>query len=330
MSTRRLLRVLFWNVAVALLLLLPVELFLHLYGPSLYKRTSPRTQVPTGAVWVAPDPDLGWTAARGLHWGIMGEKIAYRINRQGFRHGVDLELVLPHAPTKRRVAVLGDSFTFGIHIEEHETLTAFLGQRLGPDWEVINLGVPGYGIDQMVLTYEKYRQFLKADVVLLVFIDEDIERGFEAFREREALPKPSFDLVRGALVARTVVPETFLDSFLYRSRIANIIYSRWYRPWQSARISETFLHRLAGLVSSDGAQLMVVRYPRLEQVDGRAAYAKLPFHDPLVARGVKFLEPIEALRQSGDPRALYIADDWHPTAAGNRIVAEVIQSFWPR
>jgi len=209
-------------------------------------------------------------------------------------------------------------------VHENETFPFFLSQRLGPKWEVINLGVPGYGIDQMVLAYEKHRASLKADIVLLAFIDADIERVFEAFRRAENLPKPSFDLVRGQLVERKAVKPTLFDSLLDKSRIANIIYSRWYRPRQSMRISEAFMHRLAALVSIDGAQLILVRYPMLEQLDGRAAYATLPFQQALVARGAKYLEPFHILRQQSDLRTLYIRGEFHPTGEANHIVAEVI------
>jgi hypothetical protein len=213
-------------------------------------------------------------------------------------------------------------------VHDHETLPFYLSQRLGPGWEVINLGVPGYGIDQMVLAYEKHRASLKVDIVLLAFIDEDIERVFEAFRSRENLPKPSFELVRGELVKRKAEVPSLSDALLHKSRIANIIYSRWYRPRESMRISQAFLQRLAELVATDGDQLIVVRYPRLEQLDGRTAYEVLPFQKPLVARGVKYLEPFHRLRRESDLHALYIPDDWHPTGAGNRVVADAIYTHW--
>ena len=329
MSKRRLIRVVLANAALTVLLLLSIELLLRRYGPPVYRRTSPGMTELRPAYWVEPDSELGWTVARGRAWGIEGKKIFYHINRQGFRHGEDFDSMSQEALGKRRVAVLGNSFTFGVHVYENETFPFHLSQRIGPEWEVINLGVPGYGIDQMVLAYEKHRASLQADIVLLAFIDEDIERVFEAFRNRENLPKPSFELVRGELIERRTEEARISDALLYKSRIANIIYSRWYRPRQSMRISEAFLHRLAALAATDGAQLFLVRYPRLEQLDGRAAYEPLSFEESLVARGVKYLEPFQRLRQESDHRTLYIPGDGHPTSKGNRVVADVIYTQWP-
>lgn len=325
---RKLIRVVAWNAAFTLLLLLPIELWLRYRSPSIYQRTFPGKGAPQAAFWVEADTDLGWTVTRRPDW--PQERVRYRVNRQGFRHDADFDALPRKTSERRRAAVLGDSFTFGVHLPEHETLPAFLGDRLGPGWEMINLAVPGYGIDQMVLAYEKYRAALRADVVLLVFIDEDIERVFEAFRHSEGLAKPSFDLVGERLVERRETNETVFDLFLRKSRIANTLYSRWYRPRESMRIAEAFLHRLSRLVASEGGRLVLVRYPRIEHFAGKMPYTVLPFEKILTAAGVTYVEPFYQLQRTPDLSALYFAADRHPTGEGNRLVAEVVQSFWPR
>ena len=225
--------------------------------------------------------------------------------------------------------MLGDSFTFGVHLQEAETAPAFLSQQLGANWRVFNLGVPGYGIDQMVLSYEKYHAALQPDVVVLIFIDEDIDRVFEAFRGAEGLPKPSFEVVKGELRERQPHKETILDSLLYRSRIVNVIYSRWYRPRESVRISAALLRRLADKTFGYGEKLILVRYPSIEHVDGREVYRAYPFQKVLEDYAITYVEPLEVLRKVGDPRALYFAGDWHPTAKANRVVADAIDAAWP-
>lgn len=225
--------------------------------------------------------------------------------------------------------VIGDSFTFGVHLQEGETAPAFLSQQLGPNWRGFNLGVPGYGIDQMVLSYEKYRAALQPDVVVLIFIDDDIDRVFEAFRGAEGLAKPSFEVANGELRGRQPHKATILDSLLYRSRIVNVIYSRWYRPRESIRISAALLRRLAEETSGFGEKLVVVRYPSREQVDGREVYRAYPFQKVLEGYGITYVEPLEVLRKVGDPRALYFVGDEHPTAKANRAVADAIDAAWP-
>lgn len=318
-----------WNLALTFLLLVPIEIGARHYFPFVYQRTVPGANHPTHiAIWAEPDRDLGWTVTRSPEY-VALERIPYRINGQGFRHSEDFNS-LPQKPLGRRhVVVLGDSFTFGVHLQDADTAPALLGQQLGPNWQVFNLGVPGYGIDQMVLSYEKYRAALQPDVVVLMFIDDDVDRVFEAFRGPEGLPKPSFELVKGELRARQPHVETLLGSLLHRSRIANVIYSRWYRPRESVRISSVLLRRLAEETSKYGEKLVLVRYPSIEQVDGREVYRAYPFQKVLEGYGITYVEPLEVLRKIGDPRALYIAGDEHPTGKANRVVAEAIYTAWP-
>jgi hypothetical protein len=60
-----------------------------------------------------------------------------RINQHGLR-GDDLTL-----PLKDAVLVVGDSTTFGLGVEEHETFSARLAEALGQP--VVNAGIPTYG-----------------------------------------------------------------------------------------------------------------------------------------------------------------------------------------
>jgi hypothetical protein len=266
---------------------------------------------------------------RSPEWGRL-ESIPYHVNRQGFRHGEDFDSLSAKTSSRRRIAVLGDSFTFGVHLQENETLPAYLEQKLGPEWESFNLGVPGYGIDQMVLSYEKYHDALQPDTVILVFIDDDIPRVFEAFRTWEGLTKPSFDLMQGNLIARQLEKEGMFDWLLYRIRIVNVFYSKWYARRQSIRISEALLRRLAEATTRHHEQLIVVRYPMLEHLQGPANYPAYPFQKVLTLFGVTYVEPLEELRRTGDPRRLYLSTDQHPTADGNRLIAEVIRSYWAK
>ena len=47
-----------------------------------------------------------------------------------------------------RVLAVGDSFTLGMQVSDEETFVAQLNQKLGPQIEVYNAGVPGFGTQQ--------------------------------------------------------------------------------------------------------------------------------------------------------------------------------------
>ncbi len=106
----------------------------------------------------------------GLPW----PRATAGVNRLGFR---DREWG-PRAPGVRRVAVLGDSFVFGVGVRDDETLPAALGRELaarGERAEVLDLGIPGLNAQQEAIVAERLLPSLRPDVVVLVGVSNDAE-----------------------------------------------------------------------------------------------------------------------------------------------------------
>ncbi|MEO8360108.1 MAG: SGNH/GDSL hydrolase family protein, partial [Vicinamibacteria bacterium] len=109
-----------------------------------------------------------------------------RINAQGFR-GADF------ARTKgrdtRRILILGDSFGFGVGVNEEHTMAVRLADLINHDPEltggthvdVLNLSVSGYSTDQEILTFEAEGAPLDPSVVILLICDNDFEGNLEGF-----------------------------------------------------------------------------------------------------------------------------------------------------
>jgi lysophospholipase L1-like esterase len=82
---------------------------------------------------------------------------------------------LPSKP-RHRVVLLGDSFAFGVNVAPTQTLSAALERCLGPEAEVINLGVAGYGPDQSLAQLRTLAPRLKPTaVVLALFPGNDFQ-----------------------------------------------------------------------------------------------------------------------------------------------------------
>lgn len=56
-------------------------------------------------------------------------------------------------PTRYRIAIVGDSFTFKLEVPYEKTWGHQFEIALGPGWQVLNFGVDGYGLDQAFLRY---------------------------------------------------------------------------------------------------------------------------------------------------------------------------------
>ncbi|MFI5120228.1 MAG: SGNH/GDSL hydrolase family protein [Thermoanaerobaculia bacterium] len=153
-----------------------------------------------GGPLVAIDPELGWTLRENVS-GVSSDEpwqADLATNALGFRdvnHG-------EKATGVTRVVVLGDSFVFGSGVKQDEPVTRRLAALLGPSFEVINLGVPGYGTDQALLTLRRWGPRLSPDIVLAGFFWNDVMENASA--EMYGMQKPRFVLAKGSL---SLVPE---------------------------------------------------------------------------------------------------------------------------
>ncbi len=116
------------------------------------------------------DPELGFKLTPNFKGDmkVAGFKTAIDINSYGLR-GPELN----QTKTKKRILFLGDSFTFGYGINEKDTFPRLLARLLNeyhPDsYEVINLGVMGYGTDQELAYFKTTGINLTPDIVVLAF-----------------------------------------------------------------------------------------------------------------------------------------------------------------
>ncbi len=99
-----------------------------------------------------------------------------------------------HRPSLR-VALVGDSFTFGYEVSYRDSWAQALAARLGGDFQILNFGVIGYGINQSRLKYERDVRPLHPDIVVFSAISHDFERdatiyNFLPFPGQLNLPYP--------------------------------------------------------------------------------------------------------------------------------------------
>jgi hypothetical protein len=138
------------------------------------------------------DAFTGWKMTPGTRfsWITPEYKSSYSANSQGFRSPSDF---LPDEQ-RRKIVVLGDSFTFGTGVEYNETFGNQLELGL-PGSVVYNLAMPGFGIDQMWLSIRHQALPLQPALVIVGLCDADFSRSQTAYRSRERRNKPAFKLL---------------------------------------------------------------------------------------------------------------------------------------
>ena len=158
---------------------------------------------------------------------------------------------------KTRIALVGDSFTFGDNVAYEESWGYLLEKALGPEFEVLNFGVSGYAVDQAYLRYEKDVRPWHPKLVIFGFISDDVERSMRLYHSAMTsrggwgefpFAKPRFVLRDGALTRLNVPPLT-PDALYSKGSIAELPaleYDRGYRPgdWQVSWMHRSYLARV--------------------------------------------------------------------------------------
>lgn len=187
-------------------------------------------------------------------------------NSRGLRGRQEFDYEKPKGAV--RILVLGDSFTFGEDVSDDETYSHALAELL-PGVEVLNMGVHGYGHDQMLVYLREEGVKYQPDAVVLGFISDDMERNLLAFRD---YAKPRFALRDGRLVlTRTPVPtpEEMIAAEPWRSKFVDLftmLRSRWR---SAARETEERTLTLALLDAMDETA---------RSIGARSAFAYLPVY----------------------------------------------------
>ena len=121
----------------------------------------------------------GWTTKKNIK--IFVEGHSYTTNNIGERSTVNYK----KDETKYEVLVLGDSMTFGEGISDEFVWTNIV--KKNKNVNIINLAVPGYGIDQMYLVLTETIEIYKPDLVILAFVKDDFARSMLSLEKLENL-----------------------------------------------------------------------------------------------------------------------------------------------
>jgi hypothetical protein len=279
-----------------------------------------------------------------------------RINSLGLRGP---EITRRPKPGTKRILVLGDSFAFGAGLDYPHTFSTDLSRNMGPDVEVVNLGVSGYSTDQELLLFEDLGSKLHANLVLLLMCDNDFEANTQDFVFYMNY-KPYFELGPEARLIRRNKPVPRLNLAerlrLWLGRHSNT----WKllkaiglgrrrgrltvaRPWlydrlvvavsrpstPDVRLTGRLVSALRGRVQDAGAAFVVLNTGhRNEQVELFRQLRKR-----LDRRGIEYLalEPTLRKARQADPKGLWdFPQDTHWNIDATALAARTVAAFLRR
>jgi len=262
--------------------------------------------------------------------------VEYRRSRQGLR---DREYGPADPAQRMRIVCVGDSFVFGEGVPIERTLPRQLERLLGPRYEVINGGQPGWGTAEELAAARQLVEQLAATRVVLVFTANDILLSEELRARENAL----HDLinVRDELI-RTV------ESDRWNARGSRLL--EWLRSYQTMQmISRSTiqwyldaydpLRNAAGLAWLDeqfqafarlpNCQVAVVLYPLLEQLERQ--YPLQPIYRRVATLAQDAALPVLDLTstfQGSRTESLWVdPSDHHPNGTAHAQAAQAIVAW---
>ena len=91
------------------------------------------------------------------------DSLTYSHNSKGYRCA---EFTTEKPAGKIRIVTIGGSTTYGVGVNNDETWPHYLAHELGDDYEVINMGVPGYSTAENLIQTELYLSELQPDLAI--------------------------------------------------------------------------------------------------------------------------------------------------------------------
>ena len=158
-------------------------------------------------------PLLAYRFIPGLKTRVPHESGGYlvRVNSAGFR--CNHEFVKEKAPGSQRILLFGDSFTAGDGVSNGDRYGDRL-EKLAPNVQVYNFGLPSAGPDQHYLAYQEFAGGIEHDLMVVAVFVENVRRVVAAYRsyvdeagQLKLYAKPYYEIVNGELALRNVPPQ---------------------------------------------------------------------------------------------------------------------------
>ena len=250
----------------------------------------------------------------------------------------------PKDPNRYRIAVIGDSFTWGQGIDAPERFSNLIEASLGPRYEVLNFGIPGHDMPQHLEVLDQVLPLAPDFVLLQLYIND-----FETAAMHRPKPHP--------LISDSAARGWGRSSVLYD--MAN---GHWVQLQQATGLAESYVHYLQRNLGDPSSPNARMAFGMLRQFVGKAKAANVgvglvlfPMTDAMGPYGagypvgfihervrqiaaderIPFLDLLPAFSSYKDPTSLWVSPfDAHPNAMANaRAAQEILKAFspvWPR
>ena len=264
-----------------------------------------------------------------------------------------------------RILVVGDSIAFGHGVTMEESFPDVLHRELneaGENYEVLNLGVPGYDTIQEVAFLKEVAETYKPDYVLLMFCLNDLALvtiDIEKLINPPAEKKPYYQMRTVNFVAKKLQriknrnlakkineAEVFREKYADRidliaeeetelleqmDKVPNKTYSEWFRDKDRVGRLRYALNELATIAEQHKFEVMLAVFPILKLEEGEYPHkeAHKVFKLTAESAGLESIDMLDVMNESRlEEFKLNSGDRIHPNAAGHLVIANWFTRYY--
>jgi hypothetical protein len=211
------------------------------------------------------DPELGWSYIPNQsvtqNFGSEGRPVTMNLNEIGARVGDPGRHFNSTSPT---VLFVGDSYTFGHGVTYEESFVGQFEAKSGLPFQVVNLGVQGYGTDQALLDLKRRFENFNTKAVVYTFLIDHVRRNDNAdrrllYRDAKFLgTKPRFALRRDGTLEEVEKPRRYEE--VTELRVWQLVQIAWakYGPPPSVELTRALVRDMKRYVEARGAAFVVI------------------------------------------------------------------------
>lgn len=301
------------------------------------------------------DPVLGWSHFPNVQKVFKnddGEKHLVVQNKLGHR-GPDYDYNVKNKD--KRLLVLGDSFTEGVHVGEKDLFTSILESK--NNLEVVNAGVGSYSTVQEYLYLRDRGLKYNLDIVLLMYFANDLTDNCLSFSpgigarpyaavqngEMKIIETLNYEEYGKFSLPLPFIPELNEHSYFYKfvntrvyqtlfaKRLLSAFKSHLKSLGETCPKYEVFFHlldKIAALTKSRQINFALALIPTDSEIKAGVSESQIPIMKYCVEKGIPCLQLLDALKagqdQGGKP---YFNTNIHWRKDGHRIAAREIETF---
>jgi len=249
-----------------------------------------------------------------------------KINSQGFR---DYEYSLDKPDRTYRIAVVGDSITFGWGVSLEDSYPKIIERELNKTKkvEVLNFGFPGYVSSQELFLIKEKVLAYNPDMIIVGHFLASLDKPWNLFDTKTPIPTPIKIFLNEHSCSYNLLKEKYNNLLNRAGVIGELPYKELYNNSEIWSKHVAFFENLSKISKEKNITTIVVLLPNWENLNDNYNFIKEDnlLNKTITEAGLISLDTFPYLK--GINAQDYRIEHVHPNEKGDEKIAEIIVNF---